>query len=149
VNLPFHLHLCTASLTPCHWPVPLLPPGTRAHERRIRLSDSPPVLSSFYFYLFKFFRTNGNLGGVFLCRASPGKCLPLGSDFPVEGINPLLGFYAAVARRSPEGTSPHGPGGWCVFLSLSLSLPPKLLTYLSHHITGTGVAIVIAITILA
>ncbi|KAH9964935.1 amidohydrolase 3 [Russula dissimulans] len=47
-----------------------------------------------------------------LLQASPGKRLPLGSDFPVEGINPLLGFYAAVARRSPGGTSPHGPGGW-------------------------------------
>ncbi|KAH9986218.1 amidohydrolase family-domain-containing protein [Russula compacta] len=47
-----------------------------------------------------------------LLQASPGKRLPLGSDFPVEGINPLLGFYAAVARCSPEGTSPHGPGGW-------------------------------------
>ncbi|KAI0298997.1 amidohydrolase 3 [Multifurca ochricompacta] len=47
-----------------------------------------------------------------LLQASPGKRLPLGSDFPVEGINPLLGFYAAIARCSPEGTSPHGPGGW-------------------------------------
>ncbi|KAI0255480.1 amidohydrolase 3 [Lactifluus subvellereus] len=47
-----------------------------------------------------------------LLQASPGKRLPLGSDFPVEGMNPLLGFYAAIARRSPEGTSPHGPGGW-------------------------------------
>ncbi|KAH9990826.1 amidohydrolase 3 [Russula vinacea] len=47
-----------------------------------------------------------------LLQASPGKRLPLGSDFPVEGINPLLGFYAAVARCSPDGTSPHGPGGW-------------------------------------
>ncbi|KAI0270735.1 amidohydrolase family-domain-containing protein [Gloeopeniophorella convolvens] len=47
-----------------------------------------------------------------LLQASPGKRLPLGSDFPVEGINPLLGFYAAVARRAPDGTSPHGPGGW-------------------------------------
>jgi len=47
-----------------------------------------------------------------LLQASPGKRLPLGSDFPVEGINPLLGFYAAVARCSPGGTSPHGPGGW-------------------------------------
>ena len=26
-----------------------------------------------------------------------------GSDFPVEGINPLLGFYAAVARKSLDG----------------------------------------------
>ncbi|KAI0297936.1 amidohydrolase family-domain-containing protein [Russula brevipes] len=49
-----------------------------------------------------------------LLQASPGKRLPLGSDFPVEGINPLLTFYAAVARRSPDGTSPHGPSGWCV-----------------------------------
>jgi hypothetical protein len=47
-----------------------------------------------------------------LLQASPTKHLPLGSDFPVEGINPLLGFYAAIARLTPEGTSPHGPGGW-------------------------------------
>ncbi|KAF9260444.1 hypothetical protein L218DRAFT_1002760 [Marasmius fiardii PR-910] len=38
--------------------------------------------------------------------------LPLGSDFPVEGVNPLLGFYAAVARLAPDGSSPHGSGGW-------------------------------------
>ncbi|KAG8931837.1 hypothetical protein FRC02_002072 [Tulasnella sp. 418] len=38
--------------------------------------------------------------------------LALGSDFPVEGINPLLGFYAAVTRLDTEGNSPHGPGGW-------------------------------------
>ncbi|KAK0497638.1 amidohydrolase 3 [Armillaria luteobubalina] len=31
-----------------------------------------------------------------LLKASPGNVLPLGSDFPVEGVNPLLGFYAAV-----------------------------------------------------
>ena len=38
--------------------------------------------------------------------------LPLGSDFPVESINPLLGFYAAVARLDLKGDSPHGSGGW-------------------------------------
>ncbi|KAL0952329.1 hypothetical protein HGRIS_006609 [Hohenbuehelia grisea] len=47
-----------------------------------------------------------------LLRSSPNRVLPLGSDFPVEGINPLLGFYAAITRLSPEGTSPHGDGGW-------------------------------------
>ncbi|KAG9121846.1 hypothetical protein FRC07_002027 [Ceratobasidium sp. 392] len=41
-----------------------------------------------------------------------GALVTTGSDFPVEGINPLLGFYAAVTRLSPDGTSPHGPGGW-------------------------------------
>jgi predicted amidohydrolase YtcJ len=40
------------------------------------------------------------------------KILPLGSDFPIEGVNPLLGFYAAVSRLSINGESPHGPGGW-------------------------------------
>lgn len=29
--------------------------------------------------------------------------LPNGSDFPVEGINPVLGFYAAVARKDLQG----------------------------------------------
>ncbi|KAJ7125052.1 amidohydrolase family-domain-containing protein [Mycena epipterygia] len=47
-----------------------------------------------------------------LLEASPNKVLPLGSDFPVEGVNPLLGFYAAVSRLAVDGRSPHGDGGW-------------------------------------
>ncbi|KAF9219325.1 hypothetical protein BS17DRAFT_789499 [Gyrodon lividus] len=47
-----------------------------------------------------------------MIRASKTGILPLGSDFPVEGINPLLGFYAAVSRLSPSGDSPHGSQGW-------------------------------------
>ncbi|KAJ7093288.1 amidohydrolase family-domain-containing protein [Mycena belliarum] len=41
-----------------------------------------------------------------------GARIALGSDFPVETMNPLAGFYAAITRLSPEGESPHGPGGW-------------------------------------
>ncbi|EAU91349.2 amidohydrolase [Coprinopsis cinerea okayama7 len=41
-----------------------------------------------------------------------GARITLGSDFPVEAINPLSGFYAAITRLSLEGTSPHGPQGW-------------------------------------
>jgi len=47
-----------------------------------------------------------------LLQSSANKILPLGSDFPVEGINPLLGFYAVVSRLSSTGESPHGAGGW-------------------------------------
>ncbi|KAJ7496987.1 amidohydrolase family-domain-containing protein [Mycena latifolia] len=47
-----------------------------------------------------------------LLEASPNKVLPLGSDFPVEGVNPMLGFYAAVSRLGVDGSSPHGDGGW-------------------------------------
>lgn len=31
-----------------------------------------------------------------------------GSDFPVESINPLLGFYAAIARKDVNGNPPKG-----------------------------------------
>ncbi|CAL1708121.1 unnamed protein product [Somion occarium] len=41
-----------------------------------------------------------------------GGRIALGSDFPVEDMNPLAGFYAAITRLSPDGKSPHGPGGW-------------------------------------
>ncbi|KAJ8077031.1 hypothetical protein PM082_001454 [Marasmius tenuissimus] len=41
-----------------------------------------------------------------------GARITLGSDFPVESMNPLSGFYAAVSRLSPDGKSPHGPNGW-------------------------------------
>jgi predicted amidohydrolase YtcJ len=33
------------------------------------------------------------------------KYLPLGSDFPVEHMNPFLGIYAAVTRKNVNGTS--------------------------------------------
>lgn len=45
-------------------------------------------------------------------RTSRDRILALGSDFPVEGVNPLLGFYAAVKRLTVDGSSPHGPSGW-------------------------------------
>ncbi|KAI6015694.1 amidohydrolase family-domain-containing protein [Pisolithus marmoratus] len=47
-----------------------------------------------------------------MIQASRNQILPLGSDFPVEDINPLLGFYAAITRLSVSGQSPHGPQGW-------------------------------------
>ncbi|RSH90101.1 hypothetical protein EHS25_001434 [Saitozyma podzolica] len=41
-----------------------------------------------------------------------GGRIALGSDFPVESIDPLKGFYAAVTRLSESGESPHDKGGW-------------------------------------
>ena len=38
-----------------------------------------------------------------------GARLALGSDFPVEQVNPMLGIYAAVTRKDVEGWP---PGGW-------------------------------------
>ncbi len=34
--------------------------------------------------------------------------LPLGTDFPIEGINPLVTFYAAVARKNKDGLPKNG-----------------------------------------
>jgi predicted amidohydrolase YtcJ len=38
-----------------------------------------------------------------------GVIIPNGTDFPVEEVNPLLTFHAAVTRQDPAGTP---PGGW-------------------------------------
>jgi len=38
-----------------------------------------------------------------------GARLALGSDFPVEQVNPMLGIYAAVTRQDTRGWP---PGGW-------------------------------------
>lgn len=38
-----------------------------------------------------------------------GARLALGSDFPVESVDPLLGLYAAIARQDAAG---QPPGGW-------------------------------------
>ncbi len=34
--------------------------------------------------------------------------MPLGTDFPIEGINPLMTFYTAVARKNKEGLPKNG-----------------------------------------
>lgn len=43
-----------------------------------------------------------------------GARITLGSDAPVEDLNPLAGFYAAITRLTPDGDSPHGTDGWYV-----------------------------------
>ncbi|KAK7466160.1 hypothetical protein VKT23_004883 [Stygiomarasmius scandens] len=43
---------------------------------------------------------------------SNGARITLGTDFPVEDMNPFKTFYAAVTREAPAGGSPHGDGGW-------------------------------------
>ncbi|KAJ7189665.1 amidohydrolase family-domain-containing protein [Mycena pura] len=49
---------------------------------------------------------------AFRSMLDSGAKITLGSDFPVETMNPLAGFYAAITRVSIAGDSPHGPGGW-------------------------------------
>ncbi|GAA5989840.1 hypothetical protein JCM10908_002341 [Rhodotorula pacifica] len=41
-----------------------------------------------------------------------GAPFALGSDFPVEGVNPFEGMHAAVTRKWADGNSPHGEDGW-------------------------------------
>jgi predicted amidohydrolase YtcJ len=51
------------------------------------------------------------LAGAYAWRKvlDAGGHLALGSDFPVESADPLLGIYAAVTRQDLAG---HPPGGW-------------------------------------
>ncbi len=48
--------------------------------------------------------------GAYAWRAflDAGVHVPLGSDFPVESVNPLLGFYAAVTRQDLDGNPLNG-----------------------------------------
>ncbi|KAI5898555.1 uncharacterized protein SCHCODRAFT_02612450 [Schizophyllum commune H4-8] len=41
-----------------------------------------------------------------------GSRITLGSDSPVETMNPIAGIYAAITRLTADGRSPHGPEGW-------------------------------------
>ena len=47
-----------------------------------------------------------------------GGRLALGSDFPVEEVNPFFGIYAAVTRQDQEGKP---PGGWYPTQRLTLA----------------------------
>ena len=53
----------------------------------------------------------GRLDGAYAWRKvlDAGGLLALGSDFPVEAVDPLLGIYAAVTRQDLEG---RPEGGW-------------------------------------
>src|SRR5207248_10557302 len=47
-----------------------------------------------------------------------GARLALGSDFPVEDVNPFFGLYSAVTRRDQNG---NPPGGWTPEQRLTLA----------------------------
>ncbi|KAG2119526.1 amidohydrolase 3, partial [Suillus discolor] len=59
-----------------------------------------------------------------------GSRFAIGSDFPVEDMNPLAGFHAAITRLSPERQSPNGPSGWYGFLVQKFSIQ---LMYVSQQ----------------
>jgi predicted amidohydrolase YtcJ len=52
-------------------------------------------------------RTNGAYAWRWFRDA--GLTIPMGSDFPVESVNPLYGIYSAVTRQDHNG---QPPGGW-------------------------------------
>jgi predicted amidohydrolase YtcJ len=78
-----------------------------------------------------------------LLKTSQYNVLPLGSDFPIEGINPLLGFYSAVSRLSVSGKSPNGSAGWYTNEALTRAQALKGMTLdaayasFSEHMLGS------------
>ncbi len=55
-----------------------------------------------------------------------GARLALGSDFPVEDVNPLFGLYSAVTRQDQQG---NPPGGW--YPDQKLTLPEAIRGFTS------------------
>jgi len=99
-----------ASVQPTHATSDMAYAESRLGPERIKGAYAYQTLLQYVQYLFR----DGSLlhYTFFFFRVSPNHVLPLGSDFPVESINPLLGFYAAVSRLNIDGLSPHGTGGW-------------------------------------
>nr|ODN86000.1 amidohydrolase [Cryptococcus depauperatus CBS 7841] len=87
----------------------------RAAEMKVIASMQPTHATSDMWY------AEDRLGperikGAYAWRShlSHGGHMALGSDFPVESIDPLEGFYAAVTRKDRVGNSPHGKKGWYI-----------------------------------
>ncbi|KIL60723.1 hypothetical protein M378DRAFT_167825 [Amanita muscaria Koide BX008] len=95
-----------------------------------RLIGTSPVslLVSLTSYIQGPERIKGAYAYQTLLSSSPENVFVLGTDFPVEGVNPLLTFYAAVTRLSVDGQSPHGQGGWFPEQRLSRSQALKGMT---------------------
>jgi len=55
-----------------------------------------------------------------------GARLALGSDFPVEAVNPFFGLYSAVTRQDQTG---NPPGGW--YPDQKLTLPEAIRGFTS------------------
>ena len=87
-----------------------------AEDRLVRIYVSPLSCNSAHLVDLRLARHQGpervKLLYAFRSLKESGARITLGSDFPVESMNPLSGFYAAVTRVSPDGKSPHGPEGW-------------------------------------
>lgn len=63
-----------------------------------------------------------------------GATVVFGSDCPIEPIDPRLGFYAAVARRRPDGAP--GPQGWYPEQRYSLAEAIHAFTYAAAYTAG-------------
>ncbi|KAJ6555498.1 amidohydrolase family-domain-containing protein [Mycena sp. CBHHK59/15] len=76
------------------------------------IASIQPTHADWFFY--SFIQGPERVKNLYAFRSliDSGARIALGSDFPVESPNPLSGFYAAITRLSPDGKSPHGPGGW-------------------------------------
>lgn len=70
--------------------------------------------SSFFSQFLKLWTIFTNALIYHIFKRRNGARIALGSDFPVEEVNPFLGMHSAIFRTDLDGNSPHGPGGWWV-----------------------------------
>ena len=63
-----------------------------------------------------------------------GALLAFGSDCPVEPIDPMLGIYAAVTRRRPDGS--YAPEGWYPAQCLTMDETIRAFTLGPAEVSG-------------
>ncbi|MER3632733.1 MAG: amidohydrolase [Blastocatellia bacterium] len=75
---------------------------------------------------------NERLKGTYAFRSllDSGAVLAFGSDSPVAPLNPLLGVYAAVTRRTLDGKN---PGGWIPEQKISVEEAVRAFTWGSAY----------------
>jgi predicted amidohydrolase YtcJ len=77
-------------------------------KNKIIPSVQPTHATSDYSWVYKRLGAYENRGYAYRSLWNLNGFLALGSDFPVENINPLLGFYAAISRKNIEGQPTSG-----------------------------------------
>jgi len=82
----------------------------RLGELQIIASMQPIHATSDWEMADRYWGARARLGYNARLQQEAGAVLAFGSDAPVEPFDPLMGIYAAVTRRRPDGSP--GPDGW-------------------------------------
>jgi hypothetical protein len=108
--------------------------SSRRTERRVRASMQPIHATSDMDMAERYWGKRCAGAYAWKTQLDQGAVLALGSDAPVESLNPLLGLHAAVTRRRADGAP--GPQGWHPEQRLTVKAAVRGFTWGPAYATG-------------